>query len=525
MTEQINNPQQLNLFNEPENQPEPCADCGELIGEGGAGEYCANCLTTCDGCNSKIPTQQVQNGPDRGEYCEDCYNDRFMVCPNCGELIETTDYLDPDSIKNRRYLSEGGCTNCAVKCEHCNKVVSNNDVITSGRDSYCEECFNENFVSCDECGDTVDVENSNYVDSFGSYCESCFADKFFYCDECNEVYPMEEGHYSNNRMFCNDCYDDSDRAVEEYPEHIKDFDSTDYTKKDRFLHQLKKLLPITVKDLKDNHPRLADALRDLIIFSKGKTLTPEVIEQYRGTLNPETFPVSYTTYSGTLGQRSIKKIKNKNDPSVPSKKSQLVINILASQDMLGKMIANPALYDLFDNINTVSKESSHPYIKDQIGWARLEIDPSNNFILVDEIQSDHNNAAYELRTSEGDDIARIKDALKKKYNLDDAGFQKLLAEYAAMLKDFPNIASETVAKFARKNNIKKIYWHTYEGGKSLKHNEPPKSLYTTTPKEHFYAPSTDKPFGLEADFFEREASRAFNMVKLARKLYFKSFKK
>ena len=182
-------------------------------------------------------------------------------------------------------------------------------------------------------------------------------------------------------------------------------------------------------------------------------------------------------------------------------------------------------YDLFDSINNDSKQKSHPYVKDQIGWARLEIDPSNNFVLVDEIQSDHNNAAYKLRSGNDVELKNIKIALKNKYSLDDTALQKLLSDYSAILKDFTNIATETVAKFARKNNIKKIYWHTFEGGKSLKNNVPPlppKSIYTTTPQEHFYEPSDDKPFGLDAEFFEREAQRAHSLVKLARRIYLKS---
>jgi len=49
----------------------------------------------------------------------------------------------------------------------------------------------------------------------------------------------------------------------------------------------------------------------------------------------------------------------------------------------------------------------------------------------------------------------------------------------------------------------------------LKNNEPPKSLYEKTPKENFYLPTKDKPFGLEEEFFEREAKKTILLYKMA----------
>jgi hypothetical protein len=55
----------------------------------------------------------------------------------------------------------------------------------------------------------------------------------------------------------------------------------------------------------------------------------------------------------------------------------------------------------------------------------------------------------------------------------------------------------------------------------LKHNEPPKSLYDKTPRDNFFLPSPNNPFGLEGKFFEREAKKANQLYKLARSLYIK----
>ena len=36
-------------------------------------------------------------------------------------------------------------------------------------------------------------------------------------------------------------------------------------------------------------------------------------------------------------------------------------------------------------------------VLDQMGWARLELDPDKEYILVDEIQSDHSGAVNLIR--------------------------------------------------------------------------------------------------------------------------------
>ena len=110
----------------------------------------------------------------------------------------------------------------------------------------------------------------------------------------------------------------------------------------------------------------------------------------------EEFPVEYSTWSGM--QRSIDQAPIEEQPKFP----QLVINVIASDKMRQEMKSNPALYKLFDDINTTSQGSGHPYAKDQIGWARLELDPKGQFILVDEIQSDHSNTIAQMKQANQD---------------------------------------------------------------------------------------------------------------------------
>ena len=74
---------------------------------------------------------------------------------------------------------------------------------------------------------------------------------------------------------------------------------------------------------------------------------------------------------------------------------QLVLKIKAD-DILLNSIKNTHLEKLFNNLNKTSKDSGHPFTENQLGWARLELHPKKDYILVDEIQCDHQNAAHRL---------------------------------------------------------------------------------------------------------------------------------
>jgi hypothetical protein len=446
-------------------------------------------------------------------FCESCYNDKFTECPNCSKLVNKNELLPP-TRRNTYSMKEGGCKKCCEECYGCDKVIDKDYLYNEDDNSYCEDCHSEYYGSCEECNDTFSSDDLIYVEDVGDFCNSCFKEKYTSCEECGKQIEKDDSLEINNNYYCEECY--KKKGPAEYFTVTENFNQFSYTKKDRYLNLLYKMLPIQIKDLKSKHPSIAAGLNDLISFSKGKPITIELVNEYRKSLNPEQFPVEYTVWDGI--QRSI---DNLEDNPVENK-PQLVLNVLASPEMLATLKAKPALYDLFDKVNTVSKQSTHPYIEDQIGWIRLELDPNGEYILVDEIQSDHSNASFRLKNSTNDyEINKIRSGLKSKYQLNDEELNKLLIEYSAILKDFPNIASQAVARFARKNNFKKLFWHTYESGKKLKKNEPPKSLYEKTPKENFFLPSSNKPFGLDGEFFEKEAKQAQQLYKVARRLYLK----
>lgn len=501
-----------------EESSESCQECGEAVTaeemrdpghQDDRGRfYCGNCVSECGGreggCSEKHPISEMLQGMSTREfYCEECFNDLFVYCPQCARTVDKNDFYPPTRKNQRRGdpRSDGGCYKCSKKCEYCDCVLDEDDVREVDGDIYCETCLWDHFTMCEGCSEHISHDDSNYVEGDGSYCNGCFRDKFYICQGCDQPVEKTESIKFEYDWYHTDCVPES--SILDLEIDATAFPEFSYTKKDKFLTPLMKLLPISPKDLKAKNPTLSAGLKDLINFSKGKILTAEMVEDYRKTLNPEEFPVQYYSYRGD--QRSVR-----------SSKPQPTLQILASPQILNKLNQDSKLIDLFNNINKVSASSNHPHANNQLGWARIEISPDKEYMLVDEIQIDHMNAVYQLKYLKKPELVKVKEALKSRYNLNDLEFEELLNEYFNIFKDFPNIASIAVEKFARQNGIKRIFWHTYESGVRLKGNDPPKSLYTTTPKEHFYLPSGEKPFGLEGEFFSKEAKRAYMLYKLAK---------
>jgi hypothetical protein len=443
-------------------------------------------------------------------YCQTCADELLPTCPNCEERVEPEEIMAP-TAKNRFSMKNGGCDKCSSRCSHCGRVVDNDEVQDAGGDSYCDDCFSEYYCHCEGCGETVSNDDSHYVEEDGNYCDYCFNKKFTRCDDCKESFPKDEmTDDEDGNEYCETCWVNHRKdQIEPYADQLG-MESFSFNKKDRFINKISKLVPISVKDLKTKYPALAAGLQDLIVASKGKDITMDILTAYKSKLMSEIFPVAYSTWSGM--QRSVES----------SERAQLVLNIVASNEMLVRLKSNAALFDLFSRVNLVSKESTHPYTENQLGWARLELEQNKNYVLVDEIQTDHANAAKKLKENVSYELKKIRSQLQNKYGMDDAQFDSLLGEYLAITKDFPEIANQAIISFAVKNGYKKLFWHTYESGKKLKDNDPPRSLYEKTPKDHFFTPSQEKPFDLDGEFFEREAKDSNKQIqKLARRFQLK----
>jgi len=173
----------------------------------------------------------------------------------------------------------------------------------------------------------------HYVEDEGDYCDHCYDKKFTQCYDCDKTIEKSDASEANGHEYCEDCFEKI--GPSQFVQFTEKFNGFSFTKKDKYLDALTPLLPISVKELKGKSPRLADGLRELITFSKGKTLDAEMVEKYRDSLGKEEFPVDYTAWSGI--QRSIDNLSREDQEKIPD--AQLVINVEASSQMLARLKA------------------------------------------------------------------------------------------------------------------------------------------------------------------------------------------
>ena len=113
-----------------------------------------------------------------GTICQQCIEDHFYSCEQCGALIEENDY---------------------IWCE---------DTQTT----YCESCAEEYTFICDNCGELHSVDNMLTTGENEEICQHCYENgDFGYCDNCGEIYSYEHLHCNDmdGEYYCDDCYEEN----------------------------------------------------------------------------------------------------------------------------------------------------------------------------------------------------------------------------------------------------------------------------------------------------------------------------
>ena len=150
---------------------------------------CAECGCVIEGEGHEV---------DGEWYCDDCFEQQFAVCPECGEIVR----------KDDDYYYEG--------------------------EWYCEDCWNEYFAVCERCGEIEPKEEMTWIEDEECYvCDICRARFYSRCERCDEwvrdgyintVYTDSRRRYSES--WCDDCADEyswiCDECGDRYSEDVPD---------------------------------------------------------------------------------------------------------------------------------------------------------------------------------------------------------------------------------------------------------------------------------------------------------------
>ena len=124
----------------------------------------------CDNCKDIIGEDDIHR-VERSVYCEDCFNDLYVICSNCEEPVDINEIIE---IQGDFY-----CDDCAnryhFECPSCRTWYNRDNGYDTPDGLYCGDCFCDNFGTCDDCGEAFYQDDLQWNDNDGVY----------YCEECS----------------------------------------------------------------------------------------------------------------------------------------------------------------------------------------------------------------------------------------------------------------------------------------------------------------------------------------------------
>ncbi len=129
----------------------------------------------CENCSDHIYEYDTYSDGDGNTYCEYCFNENFIYCPDCEDIIHNNDVI---FIQDKEIYV---CQRCADKnyyrCETCGKYHTLDDMQIFDDSAYCENCFDSVANCCEECNKTFEPEELTSVDDSGPLCADCATER------------------------------------------------------------------------------------------------------------------------------------------------------------------------------------------------------------------------------------------------------------------------------------------------------------------------------------------------------------
>jgi hypothetical protein len=232
------------------------------------------------------------------------------------------------------------------------------------------------------------------------------------------------------------------------------------------------------------------------------SITPLLSSCGNGRLNSRHL-VSYwrepgTTYlltAGVWGSQSDRYAQT----SRPGVNLVLRLNFNHQHDRLFRESIHPYEDGAFNNWgHPVLQRGDRSYYRETLAWSRLDIDLDLGEVLIEEIQSDWVRDVAWLRTwlDECDSDEHVMNCYSFKTTA--ALARRYLKFVEPLLKEWSQaMLAATVDFIHRELGLQRLWYHTWEVGNYLKridgYYRPPKSLYTTLPKQFCFEQTDQLP--------------------------------
>ena len=89
-----------------------------------------------------------------------------------------------------------------VRCYECNELVQEEDLSEVNGTLICPECASQ-YAECACCGN---ISNDMTDTSDGLVCQECRDNEYGTCDECGRVHHSDNMLWFNDSFYCEDCH-------------------------------------------------------------------------------------------------------------------------------------------------------------------------------------------------------------------------------------------------------------------------------------------------------------------------------
>ena len=172
---------------------------------------CASCGVTVDVSNT------VYNWEGR-RVCYSCQDNKYVSCGRC-------DCLYPQGTSMTEVIGQDGrsitvCPSCLsygfTRCTDCGNYHDDGYVVTTADgDNICEDCYNDNYITCGHCGRIYHVDNVTYAERLEMYiCEDCLSYSYSTCERCGHIVRDRDTvnvlvtDTGDRETWCTDCLDE-----------------------------------------------------------------------------------------------------------------------------------------------------------------------------------------------------------------------------------------------------------------------------------------------------------------------------
>ena len=136
-------------------------------------------LCTCAYCGESFPESELDTIGDCDEelYCEAC-RDELTNCAYCGRVVHQDEVFEVRGEYGEEYVCEECQDNHYTRCAECGEYVLDGDTTSHDGYNYCIDCFDENFTSCNNCGEYVRNVDSIYDEAADEFlCTACYNER------------------------------------------------------------------------------------------------------------------------------------------------------------------------------------------------------------------------------------------------------------------------------------------------------------------------------------------------------------